>query len=221
MAKRSAGRRGPDRSPAAPAHGGGNRFRIIGGRHRGRRLHFPDVADIRPSPDRVRETLFNWLAGVVADATCLDLYAGAGALGLEALSRGAREVLFVDRSRPALAAIAGHLDALGLADRGRTVATDAQAFLAAAAAGAAPGATADAAPHAFDIVFLDPPFAANAWTALCTLLHDSPCVRPGTLVYLEHPADACITLPPGWEALKASRAGRVGYQLVRVGAAKE
>jgi len=95
------------------------RLRIIGGRWRGRRLHFPAVAGLRPTPDRVRETLFNWLAAPLPGARCLDLYAGSGALGLEALSRGAAAVTFVEKTAVAARALVEHLRALGGEEAGR------------------------------------------------------------------------------------------------------
>lgn len=99
-----------------PGHkaGGSGRFRIIGGRWRGRRLLFPDTGSLRPTPDRVRETLFNWLSPLIEGARCLDLYAGSGALGLEALSRGAAECVFVERDAGALKAIRAHALDLGV-----------------------------------------------------------------------------------------------------------
>jgi 16S rRNA (guanine966-N2)-methyltransferase len=187
------------------AGAGGNRFRIIAGQHRGRRLRFPDVPGLRPSPDRVRETLFNWLGPAVRDARCLDLFAGSGALGLEALSRGAAFVTFVDRSTAAIAAIDGHLTALGAGAGAATLVATAEQALARQA-------------HPCDIVFLDPPFADNALERLCTLLAERGVVRPGGLVYLEHAVDAPPALPADFEPWRRSRAGRVAFQLVRAGA---
>ena len=95
-----------------PGRGYQNEFRIIAGAWRRRKLSFPPLPGIRPSPDRVRETLFNWLQDHMAGARCLDLFTGSGALGLEALSRSAAEVVFVDRERAALDAVSGHLATL-------------------------------------------------------------------------------------------------------------
>ena len=134
-----------DKGPAARSRSSGTgRFRIIGGSWRSRRLPVPADAEVRPTPDRVRETVFNWLAPVIEGARCLDLYAGSGALGLEALSRGAAEVTFVDRAP----AVRRHIeDCLRLldCDRGVTVCRDALAYL-------------GGAPARFDIVFVDPPY---------------------------------------------------------------
>src|SRR5699024_7954428 len=104
-------------------------LRIIGGDWRGRRLSFPDLPGVRPSPDRLREALFNWLSPFIEGAHCLDLFAGSGALGLEALSRGAGEVAFVDCSRKVLEAVQQHLDRLGGAERGSTCCSDARQYL--------------------------------------------------------------------------------------------
>ena len=138
-----------------PGRGYRNEFRIIAGVWRRRKLKFPPLPGIRPSPDRVRETLFNWLMDRVAGARCLDLFTGSGALGLEALSRGAAEVVFVDRERAALDAVGGHLAALK-AQGGTLVQADALAWL------ETPGTT-------FDIVFLDPPFDAEFLPRLCKI----------------------------------------------------
>src|SRR5438477_4046854 len=104
-----------------PAGGGRGSVRIIGGAWRGRRLAFPDLPELRPTPDRVRETLFNWLQHEVAASRCLDLYAGSGVLGLEALSRGAREVHFVERAAAAARSLVQQIELLGAAARARVL----------------------------------------------------------------------------------------------------
>jgi 16S rRNA (guanine966-N2)-methyltransferase len=177
-------------------------LRIIGGEWRGRKIHFPPVAAIRPTPDRVRETVFNWLQSAVAGRRCLDLYAGSGALGLEALSRGAREVVFVDVE----AAVSGHLLAtlqmLGC-DRGRVIRSDARSFL-------------EGAAEPFDIIFLDPPFGESVLADVCLRIEAGGWLAPGGLVYLEAPASAGPPeLPDGWSLLKSKRAGEVGYHLAQ------
>ncbi|MEO0973191.1 MAG: 16S rRNA (guanine(966)-N(2))-methyltransferase RsmD [Pseudomonadota bacterium] len=191
----------------APGRAGANRFRIIGGRHRGRRLSFPAVEGLRPSPDRVRETLFNWLGPTIVGARCVDLFAGSGALGLEALSRDAAEVVFVDRSSTAVQAIRHHLQALA-SDRGSVRCEPAETFLA-------------ATPPLADLYFVDPPFDGHHWDPLCTLLDERRMACAPALVYLEHPRSVEIALPPAWESLKRSRAGNVAFQLVRTGAVAE
>ena len=177
-------------------------LRIIGGEWRGRKIHFPPLQAIRPTPDRVRETVFNWLQGVTPGSRCLDLYAGSGALGLEALSRGAREVVFVDVEPAAVRHLGDILREFGC-DRGRPVRADALGFL------ARPGTP-------FDVIFLDPPFADPVLPDLCRRIEAGGWLKSGGLAYLEAPAAAGEPeLPPGWTLLKSKRAGEVGYHLAR------
>ena len=181
-----------------------NVVRIIGGTWRGRRVGFPDTPGLRPTPDRVRETLFNWLQEHVAGSRCLDLFAGSGALGLEALSRGAREVVFVEQVQMAARGLQVELQRLGGTPRGRVMELGAARYL------RTPG-------EPFDVVFLDPPFGQDALAEYVPLLAASACVRPGTLVYLENERSAgAPVLPPPWELLKSKSAGEVGYHLARV-----
>lgn len=181
-------------------------FRIISGNWRGRRLGFPALGDIRPSPDRVRETLFNWLAPTIPCSRCLDLFAGSGALGLEALSRGATACLFVDRNRQALVAIASHLQTLD-SQAGQVQQHDALGLLAN-----------PPAEKPFDVVFLDPPFAAGLAPQTMALLTQNNWLAPGARVYLELPAkdgsDALAHLPPGWRVDRQQSAGAVRYHLL-------
>ena len=177
-------------------------LRIIGGEWRGRKLRFPPVRAIRPTPDRVRETVFNWLQGVTPASRCLDLYAGSGALGLEALSRGAREVVFVDVEPAVARHISGTLHELGC-DRGRVVRADVASYLAQPAS-------------PFDVIFLDPPFAEPVLPEVCRRIEAGGWLKAGGLAYLEAPAAAGEPeLPPGWTLLKSRRAGEVGYHLAQ------
>jgi 16S rRNA (guanine966-N2)-methyltransferase len=186
----------------AAAAGPGRTLRIIGGAWRGRKIHFPPVEAIRPTPDRVRETLFNWLQQDIAGARCLDLYAGSGALGLEALSRGASRVVFVDVEPAVTLHLSQALEGLGC-DRGQVIRADAARFLA-------------GAPETFDIVFLDPPYADRALLDVSRCLDERGWLRPGGLAYLEDPASAGEPeLPAGWTLLRSKRAGEVGYHLAR------
>lgn len=180
-----------------------NEVRVIGGAWRGRKLRFPPGIDgLRPTPDRVRETLFNWLRDIVPGSRCLDLYAGSGALGFEALSRGAREVVFVERDARLVKYLAGIL-AQFHARGGVVERADAETFLRARG-------------EAFDLVFLDPPFETRRLPALLALLEAERRVRPGGMVYLEAPAAAGLpSLPPGWQLHRSKRAGEVGYHLVQ------
>lgn len=188
----------------APARGAHAReLRIIGGAWRGRKLRFPAGSPIRPTPDRVRETLFNWLGPRIVGARALDLFAGSGALGLEALSRGAAAVTFVERDAPAVQALRERLRAWG-ASGAQVVHADALAFLA-------------GAPRLLDCVFLDPPFDSTLLAAVAPRLA-AGWLAPGALLYLEHPARAPLpALPGSWQALRDKQAGEVGYHLFQAG----
>lgn len=186
------------------AKGGGNLLRIIGGEWRGRKLRFPDVEGLRPTTDRVRETLFNWLAPVIHGARCLDLFAGSGALGLEALSRGAAAVTFVERDNRAQRALRENLQLVG-SSGGEVIAGDALAFL-------------RGTPTPFDVVFLDPPFRRGLLEPCLTLLNEKGWLAPGARIYLEVELEAGeLLLPDGWELLRSKKAGQVSYNLARYG----
>jgi len=162
-------------TPKTDSHatGGRNSVRIIGGGWRGRRIVFPDIPGLRPTPDRVRETLFNWLQQDVVGARCLDLFAGSGALGLEALSRGAAETVFVEQAVAASRALQEQLIRFGGERKGRVVEMGAARYL-----------RTPAAP--FDIVFLDPPFGRDALAEYVPLLDSGNWLNVGGLVYLEN-----------------------------------
>ena len=178
-------------------------MRIIAGQWRARKFRFPPL-DIRPTPDRVRETLFNWLQPHIDGAQCLDLFAGSGALGFEALSRGAAAAVFVEQQRDAAAAIEqllGEWQAVG----GQVFCTQAQHYLSAAK------------PRAFDLVFLDPPFGASALAAAAAALEPG-WLAPNARIYVEHARrEALPPLPTGWRELRTSTAGEVGYHLFERG----
>lgn len=179
-----------------------NRLRIIGGRWRSRLIEFPDAPGLRPTPNRVRETLFNWLREAAMGARCLDLFAGSGTLGLEALSRGARQVIQVESNRlvcEALRRNAARLDAAGL----EVVEADAFRFLQGPA-------------QPFDLVFLDPPFGEGLVAPCCSLLETNGWLREGALVYVETEAAALSAeVPQSWRLIKSGKAGEVGYHLYR------
>ena len=191
-----------------PAPTGRNSVRIIGGAWRGRRVHFPDVPGLRPTPDRVRETVFNWLQHSLLETRCLDLFAGSGALGLEALSRGAANVVFVEQLPAAARALQEQLVRFGGESKGRVMEIGAARFL-----------STPAAP--FDIAFLDPPFGKDALAEYIPMLDGGNWVRPGSLVYLENERIGGLPkLPEHWEVLKSKSAGEVGYHLARVNGRK-
>jgi 16S rRNA (guanine966-N2)-methyltransferase len=181
---------------------GGNRLRIIGGRWRSRVLRFPDVPGLRPSPDRVRETLFNWLAPVLQGARCLDLFAGSGALGFEAASRGAGRVVMVDCHR-AVADWLGEQSRLLKAEGVEVLQSDALNYL-------------SGSPEPFDIVFLDPPYRKGLIGPCCARLEAHGWLSPDARVYIEAERELDpLPLPESWEVLRSKKAGQVGYYLVR------
>jgi 16S rRNA (guanine966-N2)-methyltransferase len=189
-----------------PASSGRNSVRIIAGMWRGRRINFPDIPGLRPTPDRVRETLFNWLQHSIADIRCLDLFAGSGALGLEALSRGASEVVFVEQDPAAARALQEQLVRFAAVGKGQVLQMGAARYLRNTA-------------NPFDVVFLDPPFKTNALAEYVPMLAEGNWIKPGGLVYLENErAAGTPALPPQWELLQSKSAGEVGYHLARVNA---
>jgi 16S rRNA (guanine966-N2)-methyltransferase len=195
--------------PAVARHprelpGGRGSVRIIGGAWRGRRIAFPDLPDLRPTSDRIRETLFNWLQHEVAGARCLDLFAGSGALGFEALSRGARELLLVEQDPTAARHLTEQIQRLEAFAQASVLEMDAYLYLLRPA-------------EPFDIIFLDPPFKSDAIPALAAQLDAGAWLKSGSLVYLESPRELGVpTLPPRWDMLKSKSAGEVGYYLARI-----
>ena len=181
------------------------RLRIVAGNWRSRLLEIADVPGLRPTPARIRESLFNWLAPDLAGARCLDLFAGTGALGLEALSRGAAHCDLVEKSARAVATLRSNVATLKSEDA--TVhAMDALEFLRRADAGE------------FDIVFLDPPFAADMLPDLCRLLDEGSLLADNARVYIEEDRSGpAFELPEGWQVLKTKNAGNVRYSLVEAG----
>ncbi|MEM8561186.1 MAG: 16S rRNA (guanine(966)-N(2))-methyltransferase RsmD [Pseudomonadota bacterium] len=178
-----------------------NTLRIIGGKWRGRKLLFNPEINLRPTPDRVRETLFNWLSPEINGARCLDLFAGSGALGLEALSRGAISCDFVDSSAAAVAQIQQHLRVL-LNEPSMVCQTMvAERFL-------------SKAELPYDIVFLDPPFDLELLEPACSQLHHNRLITEGGLVYAEsHINSAELVVPCNWGLLRDKCAGEVRYRL--------
>jgi 16S rRNA (guanine966-N2)-methyltransferase len=178
---------------------GSGTLRIIGGDWRGRRLEFPSSPNLRPTGDRIRETLFNWLAGEVGGSRCLDLFAGSGALGLEALSRGARHCTFLETSSAAIEGINAHLSLLNAVDRGRVINTNALSWR----------------DDPFDIVFVDPPFSENL--AIDSLRHliNNQLLTDSALVYLEVASTASLEdLPPALSIIRDKQSGAVRYLLL-------
>ncbi len=181
------------------------RVRIIGGRWRRRQLAFPDLSDLRPTADRVRETLFNWLGQDLTGLDCLDLFAGSGALGFEAASRGARRVVLVEQERAAVRALQDNARLLGATEL-QVIHADAQRWLE-----RAPAAGAE-----FDVVFLDPPFRLGLLPGL--LARVRPHLREGGCIYVESPAVSSWAPDAAWTVLRQARAGAVDYRLVGLAA---
>lgn len=183
---------------------GSNQLRIIGGLWRGRKLSFPEVDGLRPTGDRIRETLFNWLAPDIQGARCLDVFAGSGALGLEALSRGAESSLLLERNFAAAQQLKANLQLLQ-ASNGRVEQVDSLNWLT--------GPQSQQPSHAFDIVFIDPPFALELWDKIAAALEASNWLADDAVIYLEAPRDAQLQLPAHWHLHRDKQAGQVSYRL--------
>jgi len=190
-----------DRPRQGPARRPPGRIRIIGGSLRGSRLDVPDAPGLRPTADRIRETLFNWLAPSIPGARALDLYAGTGALGIEAWSRGAREVVLVERERALADALRDTVARLG-AEGAVIVQDTAEHYL------ALPSAP-------FDLVFLDPPYADERWAEAARLLDERGWLAPDARIYLESPRGTTPEVPSSWTLHREGEAGAVRYALYR------
>jgi len=196
MGRRKSQQRNDSGSPSG-------RLRIVAGKWRSRLLPIADEPGLRPTSERIRETLFNWLASTIEGSRCLDLFAGSGALGLEALSRGAGEVVFVENSARVAAVLKESVKMLE-ASSARIHKADAISYL-------------KSEPEPFDIVFLDPPFAADLLEDLCRLLSEGNWLAEGARVYLEQDRERPLPeLPDGWTILNQKTAGQVRYALVTV-----
>lgn len=180
-----------------------NQVRIIAGQWRGRKLSFPDADGLRPTPDRVRETLFNWLAPVLPGAQCLDLFAGSGALGFEAASRGAARVVMTERDLRVVGALRESQQRLA-AHQVDVIDAEARRYLATSS-------------ELFDIVFLDPPFSQpGLLSEAVELLQQGLHLKAGAYIYMETDADLAPDNPPAsWVLWKQKQAGAVSYRLYR------
>ena len=186
---------------SAKPHNGQGQLRIIAGEWRSRRLSFPDAPGLRPTPDRVRETLFNWLAPHIEGAKVLDAFAGSGALYLEALSRGATEAVALDSNPAAIASLRQNLEVLRC-PRGQVIQSEAQRYL-------------QGEPKlAFDLVFLDPPFHQDLLASTCALLEERQWLAENAWIYTESETPpSTLQLPGNWRLHREKKAGQVYYAL--------
>lgn len=174
-------------------HTQGGKLRIIGGDYRRRQLPVLNKPGLRPTPDRVRETLFNWLGQSLFAQRGLDLFAGTGALGIEALSRGANELVFVEQDRAAANQISANLATLG-AEHGQVLTADVSSYLAQAGS-------------AFDLVFLDPPFHLGLAAPCCEMLETHGWLSADAMIYLECETSLTPDTPSTWSLFRETRAG--------------
>ncbi len=181
-----------------------NQVRVIGGKWRSRQIHFPDLPGLRPTPDRIRETLFNWLAPHIVDARCLDLFAGSGAFGFEALSRGARHVILVEQNPAIIIALQKNAD-IFKADQLDIIQQDALSWL-----------KLDNHHTPFDIIFLDPPYQAKLLPSVFVLLETYGWLHVNSFIYFEADYPLAETaLPPHWKLVREKKAGNIYYFLAQ------
>lgn len=181
--------------------------RIIGGQWRGRKLTFPATEGLRPTPNRIRETLFNWLNPILPDAHCLDLFAGSGALGFEALSRGAQSVTFIEQSLPLIHYLKAQIKKLAIEDKTNVFHID---FPFNASRLFKPTS-------AFNLIFLDPPFHRKLIELACAWLIKENLLLPKSTIYIEMESSLkTLSLPENWEINHFKKAGQVTYALIKV-----
>jgi 16S rRNA (guanine966-N2)-methyltransferase len=185
-------------TPKTRAH----QLRIIGGQWRGRKLPIADVDGLRPTGDRIRETVFNWLMGDIVGSHCLDIFAGSGALGLECLSRGAAHVTLLEKHPEAATQLKQHCQTLGTT-QGKVIQCNALDWL------HAPSIPT----KSIDIVFIDPPFDHALWVDTIDKLQASGLLNNEALIYIESPKHTPIPTPSHWHLHKEKQAGQVSYRL--------
>ena len=185
-------------------HGGSGQLRIIGGQWRGRKLPIANIEGLRPTPDRIRETLFNWLTAYTPGAHILDCFSGSGALALEALSRGAASATLLDKATVATKTLNQNLTLLS-APHGQAINADALLWLT------------QPAKQTYDIIFLDPPFRQSLLEKTCHLLSTNGYVTSGSFVYIETEKELILhSLPANWKPCKEKTAGQIRYTLWEV-----
>lgn len=186
------------------SHSGSGTLRIVGGEFRGRRLKILPHGQLRPTSDRIRETLFNWLAADVKGARCLDLFAGSGALGFEALSRGATWITFIEQHAKLSMQLRSSCRSLACIDRAEVLSQDAIRWLKHTVIN-----------QPYDIVFIDPPFSQSLWASTLEALKASACLHQKSLIYLEAPKRWILPTAFPWQIIKQRTAGEVGYYLLK------
>lgn len=190
----------------APGRRKPGELRIIAGRYRGRKISFPESPGLRPTGDRIRETLFNWLQAEIPDADCLDLFAGSGALGLEAVSRGACHVTLIENAALAFGVLRQNVETLNLEDRVALVQQSAEDFL-------------SVNTHPYQVIFLDPPFAENLYESVLQQLAHAEWLPESARIYVECPKGYALAelIPQAWKILKEKSAGDVDFRLYTAG----
>ncbi len=183
--------------------------RIIGGKWRSRKILFDDAQGLRPTTDRIRETVFNWLLPYIHQSCCLDVFAGSGVLGFEALSRGAQSLVFIEQNVKTVTRLKENITSLE-ADSVSIFNQDALLWLQAAKC-----------EQKFDLVFLDPPFHSNLLAECCVLLNNSGCLADNAIIYVEHNIGSKFEPPENWFSLKQKKAGQVAYKLFEYQAANQ
>lgn len=209
MTRRSVGKpKTQNPTKHSPPSQSASSLRIIGGKWRGRKLDFMEVNGLRPTGDRVRETLFNWLQFEVPGANVLDLYSGSGALGFEALSRGANQVVMLELDNQVCRKLGAHLQELGCSN-GKIIATDTLAWL---------DAVDIAQTGTFDIIFCDPPFAKDLWQRTLEIIEQKQLLKKEGFLYLEAPKNHNLVLSNHWQIHRQKSAGQVEFYLLSAAA---
>lgn len=181
------------------------RCRIIGGKWRGRIIKFDPADGLRPTTDRIRETVFNWLQPYIFQCRCLDVFAGSGALGFEALSRGAKHAVFIEQNKKTVKRLEDNIRTLAI-ENVSVYHQDALGWLQTTEVVKSEG-------DKFDLVFLDPPYNSDLLAKSCKLLDTSGCLAEDAIIYVEYNRNTVIEFPENWVALKEKRAGQVAYRL--------
>lgn len=178
-----------------------SKLRIVGGQWRGRTLPFPAVQGLRPTGSRIRETLFNWLQPTLAGSRCLDLFAGSGALGFEALSRGADVSVMIEQDPQVARQLQSNASTLRAGESAQIINTNALLYLQ------------GQEPEPFDLIFLDPPFTEDLWQNCIELLETGNWLAPNALLYVELPRASILSMSPSWQCYRQKTTSQVTYGL--------